>query len=81
LSQVTEQFSNIWKGTSFGQRLTFIVVILVFIAGLLAVTYWVRTPEYGLLYSELGQREAAEVVAYLRDNNIDYKVKDNGSRF
>ena len=79
MSQVTEQFSNIWKGTSFGQRLTFIVVILVFIAGLLAVTYWVRTPEYGLLYSELGQREAAEVVAYLRDNNIDYKVKNNGS--
>jgi len=79
LSQVTEQFSNIWKGTSFGQRLTFIIVILGFIAGLLAVTYWVRTPDYGLLYSDLSQKEAAEVVAYLRDNNIDYKVKDNGS--
>ncbi len=79
MSQITEQFSGIWKGTSFGQRLIFIVVILGFIAGLLAVTYWVRTPDYGLLYSDLGQREAAEVVTYLRDNNIDYKVKDNGS--
>ena len=79
MSQITDEFSNIWKGTSFGQRLTFIVVILGFIAGLLAVTYWVRTPDYGLLYSDLGQKEAAEVVSYLRDNNIDYKVKDNGS--
>ncbi|GAX60049.1 flagellar biosynthesis/type III secretory system lipoprotein [Candidatus Scalindua japonica] len=79
MSQIAGQFSNIWKGTSFGQRLVFIVVILGFIAGLLAVTYWVRTPDYGLLYSDLGQKEASEIVTYLRDNNINYKLKDNGS--
>ena len=79
MNQMTGQFGNIWKGTSFGQRLIFIIVILGFIAGLLAVTYWVRTPDYGLLYSDLSQKEAAEVVEYLRDNDIDYKVKDNGS--
>ncbi len=79
MNQLTGQLGNIWKGTSFGQRLIFIIVILGFMAGLLAVTYWVRIPDYGLLYSELSQKEAAEVVAYLRDNDIDYKVKDNGS--
>ncbi len=79
MNQMTGQFGNIWKGTSFGQRLIFIIVILGFIAGLLAVTYWVRTPDYGLLYSDLSHKEAAEVVAYLRDNDIDYKVKDSGS--
>ena len=79
MSQITDEFSNIWNGTSFGQRLTFIVVILGFIAALLGVTFWVRTPDYGLLYSDLGQKEAAEVVSYLRDNEIKYKVKDNGS--
>ncbi|MFQ5687243.1 MAG: flagellar basal-body MS-ring/collar protein FliF [Candidatus Scalindua sp.] len=79
MSQIVEEFGNIWKGTSFGQRLTFVVVILGFIAGLFAVTFWVRTPDYGLLYSDLSQKEAGEVVAYLRDNNIVYKVKDNGS--
>ncbi len=79
MSQIVDQFGNIWKGTSFGQRLTFVIVILGFIAGLFAVTFWVRTPDYGLLYSDLSQKEAAEVVTYLRDNNIVYKVKDNGS--
>ncbi len=79
MSQVTDEFGNIWKGTSFGQRLIFIVVILAFIAGLLAVTHWVRQPDFGLLYSDLGQKEAAEVVSYLRDNDIRFKVKDNGS--
>ncbi len=79
MNQMTGQLENIWKGTSFGQRLIFVVVILVFIAGLLAVTYWVRIPDYGLLYSDLSNKEAAEVVVYLRDNDIDYKLKDNGS--
>ncbi len=79
MNQVTGQLGNIWKGTSFGQRLIFTIVILGFIAGLLAVTYWVRIPDYGLLYSDLSQKEAAEVVEYLRDNDIDYKVRDNGS--
>jgi flagellar M-ring protein FliF len=79
LNQVTGQLGNIWKGTSFGQRLIFIIVIMGFISGLLAVTYWVRTPDFGLLYSDLSQKEASEVVAYLRDNDINYKVKDNGS--
>jgi flagellar M-ring protein FliF len=54
-------------------------VILGFIAGLFAVTFWVRAPDYGLLYSDLSHKEAGEVVAYLRDNSIPYKVKDNGS--
>jgi flagellar M-ring protein FliF len=79
LNQVADQFGAVWKGTSFGQRLVFIVVILGFLAGLLGVTYWVRTPELGLLYSDLSQREASEVVEYLKDNNIAYKVKDGGS--
>jgi Flagellar biosynthesis/type III secretory pathway lipoprotein len=73
LNQVADQFSAVWKGTGFGQRLVFIVVILGFLAGLLGVTYWVRTPELGLLYSDLSQREASEVVEYLKDNNIATK--------
>jgi flagellar M-ring protein FliF len=79
LSQIVDQFGDIWKGTSFGQRLILVIVILGFMAGLFAVTFWVRTPDYGLLYSDLSQKEASEVVTYLRDNNIVYKVKDNGS--
>ncbi len=79
MNQVTDQFGAIWKGTSFGQRLVFIIVILGFLAGLLGVTFWARTPELGLLYSDLGQKEASEVIEYLKDNNIAYKIKDGGS--
>lgn len=79
MDQIVEQFGNIWKGTSFGQRLIFVVVILGFVVGLFTVTFWARTPNYGLLYGDMSRKDASEVIAYLRDNNITYKITDNGS--
>ncbi|MFQ5713232.1 MAG: flagellar basal-body MS-ring/collar protein FliF [Candidatus Scalinduaceae bacterium] len=73
------QIGDIWKGTSFTQRLIFIVVIAGFLVGFLGVTYWIREPDYGFLYGDLDQKEAAEIVSYLRDNDIPYKVKNKGS--
>ena len=73
------QIGDIWKVTSFTQRLIFIVLIAGFLVGFLGVTYWIREPDYGLLYGDLDQKEAAEIVSYLRDNGIPYKVKNKGS--
>ncbi len=73
------QIGDIWKETSFVQRLIFLVLIAGFLVGFLGVTYWIREPEYGLLYGDLDQKEAAEIVAYLKDNGIPYKVRDKGS--
>ncbi len=72
------QIDNIWKQTSFAQKLIFLVLIAGFLIGFLGVTYWVREPEYGLLYGDLDQTEASEIVASLRDSNIPYKVKNKG---
>lgn len=73
------QIGDIWKSTGFTQRLIFIVLIAGFLFGFLGVTYWIREPDYGLLYGDLHQKEAAEIVSYLRDNNIHYKIKNKGS--
>jgi flagellar M-ring protein FliF len=78
LNPLLGQIGDIWKGTNLAQRLIFVVLIAGFLIGFLGVTYWVREPEYGFLYGELGQEEAAEIVASLRDEGILYKVKDNG---
>ena len=72
------QIDNIWKQTSFAQKIVFLVLIAGFLIGFLGVTYWVREPEYGLLYGDLDQTEASEIVASLRDSNIPYKVKNKG---
>lgn len=79
MNQIVEQFSNVWKGISFGQKLVFIVMTLGFAVALFAVTFWVRTPNYGLLYGDMSRKDASEVVAYLKDHNIPYKITDNGS--
>ncbi len=79
MKQVVGQFGSIWQGTSLAQRLLFIVVIMGFLFGFMMMAYWVRKPEHGLLYSDLGQKEASEIVAYLSDNNISYSLKNNGT--
>ena len=79
MADLTDQINNIWKGTSLIHRLIFAIVILGLLLGFFGIIYWVREPEYGFLYGDLDQKDAAEIVANLRDNNIPYKVKDKGS--
>ncbi len=67
------------KGIGPAQKMIFGILFLVFIFGFLGIIYWVREPDYGLLYGGLGQKEAAEIVAYLKDNDIPYKVGDKGT--
>lgn len=74
-----DQVGKIWETTSLPQRLIFVILFIGFALGFVAVAYWAREPEYGLLYGSLEQKEAAEIVAYLGDNNIPYQIGDKGS--
>ena len=79
MNPLAGQIGEIWKATNFTQRIIFIVLIAGFLFGFLGVTYWIREPDYGFLYGDLDQKEAAEVVSYLRENDIPYKIKNKGS--
>ncbi|MFQ5962952.1 MAG: flagellar basal-body MS-ring/collar protein FliF [Candidatus Scalinduaceae bacterium] len=79
MSQIIEQIGNIWQGSNSAQKLMFVVLALGLALGLLGITYWVQKPEYALLYSDLNQKEAADIVANLRDNKVPYELRDKGS--
>ncbi|GJQ58274.1 MAG: flagellar M-ring protein FliF [Candidatus Scalindua sp. AMX11] len=79
MNQLLEQFSSIWQGTSFIQRLTFFALFLGFIVGFLGVVYWVRKPEFELLYANLGQMEAGDIIEELKEKDIPYKISDRGT--
>jgi flagellar M-ring protein FliF len=49
------------------------------IAGLIFVLGWFGDVRYSQLYSNLDEREAGEVIAYLNDNKIPFQLKDNGT--
>lgn len=46
--------------------------------GFILLLVWANRPEYGLLYSNLDEADAAKIVDDLKSNNISYKLKDGG---
>lgn len=48
------------------------------LVGVVMLVGWLNTVTYEPLYSELGEAEAGEVVAYLSQNNINYQLTNGG---
>ncbi len=78
LKKFTDQLHNIWKGMDFTAKLLTGSFMILAVVGLIVWASWIQKEEYGLLYSGRDSREVGEVVNYLRDNDIDYQIKDGG---
>jgi flagellar M-ring protein FliF len=48
------------------------------IVGIVIVVGWVSSVTYSRLYSNIDEAEAGEIVNYLNDNKIPYRLTDNG---
>ncbi|PCH84178.1 MAG: flagellar M-ring protein FliF [Piscirickettsiaceae bacterium] len=56
------------------RQLGVMVALAVSVALGVAVVLWSQTPNYGLLYSSLGDRELSAVVSGLQQAGVDYKI-------
>lgn len=62
------------------ERLIPLVALLgMSIAGILVFFLWARTAEYQVLFSNLDQKDAAEVVEQLKARNIPYRLSADGA--
>jgi flagellar M-ring protein FliF len=59
-------------------RLPLMLAASAAIAAIAAVTLWTRTPDYGVLYSNLSNRDGGEIIASLQQMNIPYKFASGG---
>ncbi len=49
------------------------------VAGVFVVTNWVGSLNYSTLYSNLDPSEAGEIVNYLTEQNVSYKLSEGGT--
>ena len=56
------------------RQLGVMVALAVSVALGVAVVLWSQTPNYGLLYSNVGERELSAVVSGLQQSGVDYKI-------
>ena len=79
LRQLYEQFVKVWKPLSLQQRILIILGFSFAFIGLLLLTVLRTAPEYDVLYSNLQERDAGEVVEQLKTMGVPYDLSKNGS--
>lgn len=79
LKNVLGQFGNIWKGISLSHKFIMIMMTMGFIGGIIGVTQWARKPDFVLLYGELGPKESSEIADLLKEENVTFQIRGNGS--
>ena len=79
LKNVMGQLGNVWNGISFSHKFIMIMMTLGFVGGIIGVTQWARKPDFALLYGELGPKESGEIVDVLKEENIPFQIRGNGS--
>ncbi|MBM4064096.1 MAG: flagellar M-ring protein FliF [Planctomycetes bacterium] len=79
LKNVMGQIGNIWNGISLSHKFIMIMMTMGFIGGIIGVTQWARKPDFALLYGELGPKESGEIVDVLKEENIPFQIRGNGS--
>lgn len=74
----TEEYRSFWARLGRPARLGLIVGIVVIIAGATALALWSSRSDYGVLFSQLNETDAASVVARLKDQKVPYRLTDGG---
>ena len=73
-SQLSERFGDL----SQGQKVASIVLATVTIGSVLAMSFWIKTPDLQLLYANLSEKDAAAIVENLSTQKIPYELSNQG---
>ncbi len=69
----------LWQQLGLNQRVSLLVATVAVIGGMLAVVFWARRPDYQLLYSRLGEKDATAIISELQTRNIPYQITAGGT--
>ncbi|PLX49638.1 MAG: flagellar M-ring protein FliF [Desulfobulbaceae bacterium] len=76
---IFQQGLDVFKSLTLMQRVVAGLVVVGVLIGLLSLTFVGTKPVMKVLYANLTTRDAAEVTAKLKENNIPYELTENGT--
>ncbi|MDI3543083.1 MAG: flagellar M-ring protein FliF [Candidatus Atribacteria bacterium] len=80
LADFTGQAKKAWEEMNQGQRLLFLLISTVLVAGIATLFLYAGKPDYVPLFQNLSVEEAGRVVDKLRELNIPYQISSGGTR-
>ena len=79
LRQLIAEIQVLWGRIGLNQKIAMSVVITAVVAALAFWGSWNSNADYGLLFKNLQQKDAGEIINTLKADGISYRVEDNGS--
>ncbi len=79
LLEALAQLKKIWSALSNWQKIGVSFIALFFIAGAIYLTVIAARTEYGVLFSNLAEQDAAVIVAKLKEAEIPYRLENGGA--
>jgi flagellar M-ring protein FliF len=78
-NQILEQFLPFLNSPSRRQGLFIFIILLASLAGFGSLIFWNNRPDYQVLFSNLSQEDAGEMLGKLKEKKISYELSGNGT--
>ena len=78
MGSLFKQVAAIWNKLGINQKVSLLLVALGVIAGGVVLVCLARQPSYELLYSDLEEKDMAQVVGFLKDSKVPYQISAGG---
>ncbi|MFW6180084.1 MAG: flagellar basal-body MS-ring/collar protein FliF, partial [Desulfohalobiaceae bacterium] len=75
---VQAKLQELWTKSTIPQRILLGGVLGSLLLVFVLLLYWLNRPQYEVLYSDLSQEDASQVVEELKDQGVDYKLENQG---
>ena len=79
LKNIWNTIAEFWKNLSSKKRKLMVGGIIVLVTGALAITLLLNYKEYTVLFRNMDEAEAVEVMQHLQDSSVDYKYQNSGT--
>lgn len=79
LHEIALQIKKFWMGLGSAKKTTLIVLIFGTAASLLFLMSWTGKHNFSHLYANLAHEDAGEILTYLKDQKIPYRISSSGT--
>ncbi len=79
MKAIVEQFIASFRAMPTSKKISMAAVLALVITALAIMFLWANQVDYQLLYSNLSAKDAANIVAKLKEQRVPYRVVDDGS--
>ena len=78
-NEVSSQLKSLYKGITPAKRFALVALVGGTILGFVFLMNWAGSPDFQVLYSNLGPEDGGAIVSALKEKRIPYKISANGS--